>query len=189
MHMLHYRRTFARQQGAILIVSMLLLLVLTVLAISTMRASTFQERMAGNVRDVGLSFQSTESAVREAEAAINDPARERPTLCTALTTCDLETEVFEPGVLPDVRNQDDSFWNDNGVEYGETPFATPGAGVRDLGRVVADPQYTVEQLGFDRDSFDPNEPDGRYVYRIYGRGPGGTNIAQSVVESTFTRRF
>jgi type IV pilus assembly protein PilX len=189
MHTLQYHRTLARQRGAILIVSMLLLLVLTVLAISTMRASTFQERMAGNVRDVGLSFQSTESAVREAEAAINDAARERPVLCTALPGCDLNTEVFAPGVLPDVRNQDNAWWNANGMEYGETAFATPGAGVRDLGRVVADPQYTVEQLGFDRDSLDPNEPDGRYVYRIYGRGAGGTNVAQSVVESTFTRRF
>jgi type IV pilus assembly protein PilX len=189
MHTLRHRRTLARQSGAILIVSMLLLLVLTVLAISTMRASTFQERMAGNVRDVGLSFQSTEGAVREAEAAINDPARERPTLCSALTTCNLDTEVFEPGVLPDVRNQDDNFWDNNGVEYGETPFATPGAGIRDIGRVVADPQYTIEQLAFERDSWDSNEVDGRYVYRIYGRGAGGTNVAQSVVESTFTRRF
>jgi type IV pilus assembly protein PilX len=189
MNTLHHPRNMARQGGAILIVSMLLLLVLTVLAISTMRASTFQERMAGNVRDVGLSFQSTESAIREAEAAINDAARERPVLCTVLAACDLENEVFAAGVLPDVRNQDNTFWNANGIRYGETPFATPGAGVQEIARVAADPQYTIEQLGFDRDSLDPNEPDGRYVYRIYGRGAGGTTVAQSVVESTFTRRF
>jgi type IV pilus assembly protein PilX len=88
-----------------------------------------------------------------------------------------------------VRNQNDAWWLANGIEYGETPLADAGEGEQEIARVVADPTYTVEQLGFDRDSLDPNEPDGRYVYRIYGRGPGGTNVAQSVVESTFTRRF
>lgn len=189
MRTLNLQSSPARQRGAILIVSMLLLLVLTILAISTMRASTFQERMAGNVRDVGLSFQATEGAIREAEAAINDPARERPVLCDALAACDLETAVFGPGVLPDVRGENDAFWDANGIEYGETPLGDVGDGQQEIGRVAADPQYTIEQLGFDRDSLDPNEPDGRYVYRIYARGAGGTTVAQSVVESTFTRRF
>ena len=70
---MHARRPQAaprRQQGAILIVSLLMLLVLTLLALATMRAATFEERMAGNARDVNLSFQSAEAALRAAAAAI-----------------------------------------------------------------------------------------------------------------------
>jgi type IV pilus assembly protein PilX len=85
-------------------------------------------------------------------------------------------------VLPDVRGEDPEFWEDNGMEYA-------AAGTRQIDHVTADPTYVVEEMGFDRDSLDPNEQDGRFVYRIYARGTGGTNVAQSVVESTFTRRF
>jgi type IV pilus assembly protein PilX len=170
-----------RQHGAILIVSMLLLLVLTVLALATLRATTSQERMAGNARDVALSFQSTEAAVRAAETRIN-ALTEFPDRCATLDDCDPSTDVYALGVLPDVRTQGEAFWDEHGVEYGE-------AGEQDIDRVTEDPQYVVEALGFDRDSLDPNEQEGRWVYRIYGRGTGGTDVAQTVVESTFTRRF
>jgi type IV pilus assembly protein PilX len=175
------RAPAARQRGAILIVSMLLLLVLTILALATMRASTSQERMAGNVRDVGLSFQSTESAVRAAEERIN-ALDEYPNRCTDVAACDPATEVYALGVLPDVRLEDEDWWADRGLEYGV-------AGEQEIERVTDDPTFVVEAMGFDRDSLDPNEPEGRWVYRIYGRGTGGTDVAQSVVESTFTRRF
>ena len=58
------------QRGAVMIVSLVILLVVTMLAIGGMQNTTLEERMAGNSSDRNLAFQSTESGVREAEAFI-----------------------------------------------------------------------------------------------------------------------
>ena len=59
-----------RQSGAVLVVSLVFLLIITILAIGSMRSSVLEEKMAGNTGDRNLAFQSTESAVREAEVFI-----------------------------------------------------------------------------------------------------------------------
>lgn len=62
----------ARQSGAVLVISLIILLVITILAIGSTRTSTLEEKMAGNTRDRNLAFQSTESAIREAEVFIEN---------------------------------------------------------------------------------------------------------------------
>jgi type IV pilus assembly protein PilX len=176
-------RARRREGGAILVVSLLLLLVLTILAVTTMRASTFQERMAGNARDTNLAFQSSEAAARNAEQWLFSLG-ERPIACGTLAGCDLGgLEVVGPDVLPDIRGADEAWWDANGVQFGTADD--------DIELVSDDPAYVAEELGFVRDNFLVGEapPEGRMVYRIYSRGEGGTEVAQAVVESTFTRRF
>lgn len=56
-----------RQRGVVLIVSLVMLLVVTLLAVSSMQGTVLEEKMAGNTKDRNLAFQTTESAVREAE--------------------------------------------------------------------------------------------------------------------------
>ena len=60
----------SKQQGAVFIVSLVILLIITMLAVGGMQSSLLQEKMAGNVSDRNLAFQSTESAVREGEVFI-----------------------------------------------------------------------------------------------------------------------
>jgi type IV pilus assembly protein PilX len=55
------------QSGAVLLVSLIFLLLLTILGLSAIQSSTLQERMAGNGRDVNTAFQAAEAAMREAE--------------------------------------------------------------------------------------------------------------------------
>ena len=59
-----------RQSGAVLAVSLVILLVITLLAVGSMQSSTLEEKMAGATRDRNVAFQSAESAVREAEVFI-----------------------------------------------------------------------------------------------------------------------
>jgi len=56
-----------RQRGVVLIVSLVMLLVVTLLAVSSMQGTVLEEKMAGNTKDRNLAFQTTESAIREAE--------------------------------------------------------------------------------------------------------------------------
>jgi len=58
------------QQGAVLVVALIMLLLLTVLGISSMRSTSMQERMAGNLRDESHALQAAEAAMRQGEAAV-----------------------------------------------------------------------------------------------------------------------
>lgn len=56
-----------RQRGAVLVVSLIMLLIVTLIAVSSMQGTIMEEKMAGNTRDRNLAFQTAESALREAE--------------------------------------------------------------------------------------------------------------------------
>jgi type IV pilus assembly protein PilX len=61
------KMNIVRQQGAALIVSLLLLVAITLLAISGMKRTTQQERMTANLFDKQLSQQQVEAALLEGE--------------------------------------------------------------------------------------------------------------------------
>ena len=69
-----YSPKYSRQDGAVLIVCLVLMLIMTVLATSSMGSATLQERMAGNSRDINTAFQAAEAGVREAESVLDSAA-------------------------------------------------------------------------------------------------------------------
>ncbi len=70
---MQHRYVFPQSQsGAALIVALIFLLLMTMLGTSSMRTSTMQERMAGNMRDWNLGFQGAEASLRAAEEFLID---------------------------------------------------------------------------------------------------------------------
>jgi type IV pilus assembly protein PilX len=59
-----------QQRGVILIISLMFLVVLTMLALTTMGGITLEERMSGQYRDLNVAFQAAESGLRDAERDI-----------------------------------------------------------------------------------------------------------------------
>jgi type IV pilus assembly protein PilX len=64
-------RSHSQQRGAVLVISLLILLVMTLIGITGMQTSVLEERMAGNYRDTALAFQAAETALRDAETRIS----------------------------------------------------------------------------------------------------------------------
>ncbi len=56
-----------RQKGAVLVVSLLMLLVLTLLGVNSMNHSSLEEKMTHATLDRNVALQSAEAALREAE--------------------------------------------------------------------------------------------------------------------------
>ena len=54
------------QQGAALVVSLILLLVMTLLGVASLNTTTLQERMASNTQEHGRAFQAAESGLTQA---------------------------------------------------------------------------------------------------------------------------
>jgi type IV pilus assembly protein PilX len=60
----------SKQSGSVLLISLVILLILTIVGVSAMRNTAMEEKMAGNMRDKGLSFQAAEATLRAAEKYI-----------------------------------------------------------------------------------------------------------------------
>jgi len=103
------------QKGAVLVVSVLLLLVMTVLALTASQSTRLQERMAGNARDLDLSFQAGEAGLREAEQRIE--ATVKPKLNNTLEcmgdiqTCDYAMREGTIGL--EFADQTVDWWAEN----------------------------------------------------------------------------
>jgi type IV pilus assembly protein PilX len=178
------------QRGAVLVVSLLLLLVMTVLALGASQATRMQERMAGNARDHDLAFQSAEAGLRAGERLIDDPD-----LASAPVPCSSgKCEVYELGVLTedlgltyaDQAFEEATWWDTQAWSYAADET------IAGDGMARSEPQYFVEELEEVTDALTippSGPPPSRIYYRITSRAEGGTESAQVVLQSTFARRF
>ncbi|MCC8361856.1 pilus assembly protein [Lysobacter sp. A6] len=115
------------QHGIALVVVLILLLVMSLLAVFSLRSTLMEERMAANMMDRSLSFQAAEAGLREGEQlAASKPALPASGCNAGLCAIPLATGT--------PRWQDAAVW----------------AGARtatvDVGGVTASPQFIVELL-------------------------------------------
>jgi len=59
-----------QQRGVVLFVSLVMLMVMTLIGVTGMQNSSMEEKMVANMRDIDLSFQAAEAALREAETSL-----------------------------------------------------------------------------------------------------------------------
>lgn len=178
-----------RQRGAVLVVSLLLLLVMTMLALAASQATRMQERMAGNARDHELAFQSAEAGLRAGERFVDSSTlTSAPTPCSSSPPC----QVYELGYLTDdVSYQNIAWWKDNATTYSTSSQISSSASSAVASR---EPMYFIEELEEVTDSLTVSPtgpPPSRMYYRITSNGAGGSTdeTTQVVLQSTFARRF
>lgn len=59
-----------RQQGAVLVVALIFLLVMTLIGVTAMQGTSQQEKMASNTRQRNLAFQGAEACIRTGETGL-----------------------------------------------------------------------------------------------------------------------
>lgn len=166
------------QRGAVLIVGLIMLLLMTIIGLSSIRGSNLQELMAGNMRDRQVSFQAAEAGLRAGEISVNGASP--PDIGGAVGF----VKVLEDGGAADfwfVYN-----WSTQSVETN-----------LDLLIEEESPRFVVEQLdvaaipGADGGAIDvlalERSPD-LVFYRITSRGVGMTSNTETFVQSLFRRQ-
>ena len=123
------------QRGAILLVTMVILVLVTLLGVTAMKTSVLQEKMAGGNADKGLAFQAAEMALRDAESHIT----------TGLSSASSFAAECSQGLClaPEDGTQaaDSVDWDSDAVlSYGD------GTGAADVGNVATQPKYIIEML-------------------------------------------
>lgn len=126
---------FRRQSGAALIISLILLLVMSLLATSSMDRVTMQELMVNAQRDGEMALELTEEVLREAERRIDGGL-------LALTDFTASGPLYAAGTAP--APEDPATWQDsNTFEATETQAAWS----QTFGRAVPMPRYYIELVG------------------------------------------
>lgn len=172
-----------QQAGAVLIVGLVLLLILTVIGLASIRGSDLQERMAGNMRDRNIAFQSAEAALRAGEDLLDLPVL--PSFSGSVVG--YWPDLNKPNALrPRPPIWTPQQWTANSVQIAADT----------IGGVTEQPRYAIEKIivtglaaskgsGIDHESIERAQ-DAEY-YRITSRGLGITSDAEVVLQSTFAR--
>lgn len=173
-----------RQKGAVLVVGLLFLVMLTLIGVTAMSTGIMDERMAGNSRDFNLAFQAAEAALRDGELYIQksiSPASGFSSTC-ANGLCQPPTNSIPWYTAIN--------WSSGSVTrtYGSGTSATT------LPAVASQPKYIIESLGQPGAvvgtsialGLKPN-PAGN-AYRVTARGVGGRAETQVFVQSIYIKR-
>lgn len=175
-----------RQQGFALVVAMILLVVITLLALGALRSTTLQTRMAANLYDRGLAFQSAESALMAAQTVVTG----NPDLTSIAGTSCTPTDNACPLVPSNTWTTDATGWRS--VDSSFLPNSSQYSAVA---------QYHVDYMGVkeveDDDEFDTGLKSGydaqhaggvttMNVYRVTVRSNpnGGDGRSSVVLQST-----
>jgi len=161
------------EQGSALVIALVMLVVLTLMAIAGMQTTSIQERMAGNLRDKNLAFQSAEAALREAEMFLQS---------AVLPSFDGTDGLYQSSTF------DRSNWNDQVFWSNSTNFHVYEVDINDVATM---PRYIIEELPPVPETIpnlaaDEPIPDSA-MYRVTTRAVGGTEGAEVILQTTYKR--
>ena len=173
------------ESGAVLVISLIMLMLLSIIGVTGMQVSTLEEKMAGNSKDQNIAFQAAESALRGGEKWVvdqllrpqnnTDPSINEVWTLDSLAAVSGSTEWW----CNDAR--DYSWWTSNANQLSDT-----------LTNVATNPYYVVEQIEFSRDSLNvgmSRGSNGRVYFRVTAIGTGGNDNTQVLLQSSYTKRF
>jgi type IV pilus assembly protein PilX len=180
------------QRGVVLVSSLLLLLVVTIMALSMFRSFGIQEKIAGNMREKQRALQAAVSAQQFAEFWLSNNANGTPSApCTTLMSGNLGEGQICSNQLPNVVTSVTTSlpWQINGANVGVT-FTPPGMLIPSATTTTANtilnptyfsaPTFYISDLGVSADGSEPGE-----VYQVDAVGYGGNSNTVAVVESTY----
>jgi type IV pilus assembly protein PilX len=185
------------QKGFVLAVSMIFLIVMTVLAITAIRRTTLDEKVAGNLRVQNVAFQAAEKALRYCESVLDLRAGNSNmckkkigltgTQATILRYGSEDTPLFparDPG--PDPKDNFPNLWENMANWTGNPSLATTLTAPDLVANVASQPQCLIELWKFNGRS-NPGDPPANninWAYVITARGVGNVNTAVVWVQET-----
>ncbi|HUO79497.1 MAG TPA: PilX N-terminal domain-containing pilus assembly protein [Steroidobacteraceae bacterium] len=173
------------ERGIVLVTSLLLLVLITILAVSMFRGFGMQERIAGNLREKQRALNAAETAMQYAEWWLTsaDNVNLVGTCASPLLNANLaQGMVCQNTLHTQVANVATVPWKDpaSGAEFGVAYTgqgmnvnATPGPNT-----LLAAPRFYISLLG-------PSATGHGAIYQIDAWGYGASQNAVAVVESTY----
>jgi type IV pilus assembly protein PilX len=176
------------QRGVVLVSSLLLLLVVTIIALSMFRSFGIQEKIAGNMREKQRALQAAVSVQQYAEWWLSNNASGAASVpCSALLNANLNEGQICSNQLPTFTSVTSVPWGGTtpigvtfipaGMQIGST---TSTANTILNPTYAAAPTFYISDMGASADASIPGE-----IYQIDAVGYGGNSNTVAEVESTY----
>lgn len=138
-----------QQQGAVLVIGLIMLTVMTLLAVTSMQSSSLQELMSSNTKDKVTAFEAAEAAIRVAEEFLDNGGALNLGVFDGNKTDGLMSHLY------------DEVWNEiNWIDSDSIKVAD------DIGGVTSKPRYVIQHIG----SVAPTAAQRLNVESSYGAG-------------------
>lgn len=177
-----------KQNGAVLAIGLILLLLMTILGSMSMSRVNISERLAGSEREINSAFQAAESALLEGERWINDLTNATPP--ATVSSCvaaglGCQTVIWDADSGDGVRVGNTSWQSINWDAVGRT-FAQNKPVTETLQQLSEPPKYVIEYLGPESGAAAAAD---MYYYRITSRARGTTPASEVILQSVYRRQF
>ncbi len=171
-----------QQKGVTLVIALILLLVVSLLGLSAMKATTMEEKMVGNTQDLNMAFEAAETALRI--AADDIPNAESTGFSDDCTS----------GYCTAASGADDQArWEDTTLDVWNTAGKTQVTS--GVGGVASQPQYIIEKLDYSSvggsaslvTGYSSNGASGGSYYRVTTRATGASDTAVVMLQALYVR--
>lgn len=185
-----------RQEGATLLICMVMLLIVTLLTIANVREVTLEERITSNLRDRQAALNGAESALREGEARLAGSFGVPTTSsdCSSGQLCVLGT----PYIADTALNPANWAWWTAGNSANSRTYIGP-ANDSTLSMLTSAPRWNTAFIGFDpansRGMVEVTDPDlrskgvGPYYYQVNAASQGTSNRVMVTLQTTAVQRY
>ncbi|MEF9942573.1 MAG: PilX N-terminal domain-containing pilus assembly protein [Burkholderiaceae bacterium] len=164
-----------RERGAVLVVGLIFLVVLSVLGVTAYFTATQEERMAANTRDQLLAFQAAETSLRDCESLL--------TVQGGLPAFNGTRGMYTAAPGDQAQIVDTLNWSQDSATR-VLPNAV--ANVARQPRCIVEQMENVEERPTDSDR-GPLTTESVTVYRITATGYGSRTDTTATVQSTLRR--
>lgn len=186
------------QHGAVLVVSLIFLLLLTMIGVTAMQNATFETKMGDNARQRILAFQYAEAALRAGENALRQAVPANPNAQVSTGNCDITTYWIKGHCWSGSTTMNCAA----SPPTASTTTCTSGAvQISSLNASLTDqpyeqPRYFIERLitlsGTGSGSLELGKPQNQSLanpslYRITALGFGNTSDAVVILQTTYQR--
>lgn len=180
---------FYKQQGAVLVIGLIVLLVLTLLGVSGMNNVTLEGKLTSNVQSLGMAFEGAEAGLVQCETYI------RTNTFDVIEQNAVEVNAYTGGAVGSAARWWESFnWaaDSTTFEAGAYDSFVAAGGLNYVG-LAEEPACVIEYIGLANpslefaDAVSTESATSRHVYRVTGFSYGADRRSQAVVESVYAR--
>lgn len=177
MHRTAPPTTCRLQRGAVLVVALIMLLVMTLIGVTSLSSTAMQERMAGNMREINTAFQAAEATLRDGENFLT---------AAALPEFNGTNGLYVPAPGGDPQHWDVAAnWTGSGSRTYSGSLDTDDVALAEAPRYMVEELVPVPAPGGTQTSDAPAPETG--MYRITARAVGRSDTTVVILQSTYKR--
>ncbi len=155
-----------KQTGAVLLIGLILLFIITLVGVSSMQTTILDEKIVSNMQSASLAFHGAETGLVSCESMIQQQG---------------EITASNLGSLPEGWRDDANYWDNNGTESFIDPKLPTNQQPRCIAEFIGNGSSNVDVKA----GYEAYDPGSRLLFRLTSYSTGGNTPSEAMLESLF----